>query len=291
MNYNLLEKGTSITRIDISFGHIKSLPILPLKLETLYADNNFELEELPKLPMGLRVLSLCLTGIHVLDGLPDSLEELYISENPGITVNQLPQNLKVFVADLCELESIPSPLPKELLTLSVDANYIEELPELPETLEILVVSNNQLLDLSTSTLPPRLSVLNMKNNFIKAVPSPLPSTLIDFNCAENNLKRLPDLPTTLGSFVFFGNPLIYEFHNKRIKPQDYINKTNRFMRFMALSRLCRWFYSYWLLNSVKKSPTFSSSMSISSNHSSYASFSSIDRWTIPDSSEDEFILI
>jgi Leucine-rich repeat (LRR) protein len=181
-------------------------------------------------------------------------------------------------------------LPKGLLSLSVDANYLEQLPELPETLEILVASNNQLLELSI--LPPRLSVLNVKNNFIKSLPSPLPSKLIDLNCAENNLKRLPDLPPTIINFVFFGNPLIYEFHNKRIKPQEYVNKTNIFIKMMSLSTICKCIYRYWLLSRVKKSPTFSESvLSISSNHSSYASFSSIDRWTIPDTSEDEFILI
>jgi Leucine-rich repeat (LRR) protein len=293
MNYNLLEDSKSITRIDISFGHIKNLPILPLKLEMLYADNNFELEEIPQLPMCLRVLSICLTGVQELVGLPETLEELYISENPGIYIDKLPTNLKIFVADLCELEFIPSPLPKSLLTLSLDANYLEKLPELPSDMEVLIVSNNQIVKLSISTLPPKLSVLNIKNNLIKSLPSPLPSTLIDFNCSENNLKKIPDLPSSVVSFVFFGNPLVYEF-NKEIKPQDYVNRTNRFIRFMASLTICKCIYRYWLLSRIKNSPTFSSNVSVfsmSSNHSSYASFSSIDRWTLPDPFEEEFILI
>jgi hypothetical protein len=292
MNYNLLENGPSITRIDISFGHIKTIPILPLKLETLCVDNNFELEEIPKLPYGLLVLSICLTGVQELVGLPDTLEELYISENPGIRIDTFPKNLKIFVADQCEWESVPEPLPCGLLTLSIDANYIDLLPKLPDSMEILIASNNQLLKLST--LPPKLSVLNVKNNFIKYLPSSIPSTIVDFNCAENNLKTLPDLPPTIMSFVFFGNPLIYEFNNKRIKPRDEVNITNRFIKMMASSTIRNVIYRYWLSSRIKKNQTFSmtfSNSSMSSNHSSYSSFSSIDRWTLSDTSEDEFIII
>lgn len=297
MNYNLLENGTTITHIDISFGNIKTIPILPLKLETLYVDNNFDLEELPRFPSTLRILSICLTGVQELVGLPDTLEELYISENPGILVDRLPPNLRIFIADLCELESIPEPLPKGLVVFSVDANYLEWLPELPETLETLVASNNQILQLPS--LPIGLKVLSIQNNFIKNLPKALPPTLQDFNCAENYLKRLPWLPELVETFIFFGNPLIYEFHNKRISPKEYVNKTNKFIYLMSLSTIrnwmLRWLYrrfhqaTYNAIGGLGSGLGLSSSMC--SSYGSFASISSIDRWSIAEHPEDEFIFI
>lgn len=287
MNYNLLENGNNITRIDISFGNIKALPILPLNLEILHADNNFELECIPVFPIGLRVLSICLTGITYLTGLPNTLEELYVSENPGITIDNLPSNLKTFIANSCELERVPT-LPEGLLTLMVDGNYLEELPTLPSTIQILIASNNELLlvpvDITNLT---ELTVLLIQNNVIRWLP-PLPHRLKELNCAENNLKRLPMLPETLTDFVFFGNPLIYEFHNKRVSSKDYVNAVNRFVRFMSLSRIRRWIFDY--IEKTKDTFIHSSNPSFSSM-SSFLTVSSIDPWLSPEYHEDEFIFI
>lgn len=291
MNYNLLENGTTITHIDICFGNIKKVPILPLKLETLYVDNNFDLKELPNIPSTLRILSICLTGIQELVGLPDTLEELYISENPGIQLNSLPSNLKIFIADLCELESIPDPLPRKLLTLSVDANYLEQLPKLPDTLDTLVVSNNQLSKLPS--LPIGLKILSIQNNFIKNLPKLFPPKLRDFNCAENYLTRIPTLPESLENFVFFGNPLIYEFHNKQFSPKEYVNKINKFIYFMSLSTIrywmIRWLYRRFHNSTYNAISVFGSSMC--SSYGSFASISSTDRWSIAEHPEEEFIFI
>jgi hypothetical protein len=246
MDYNLMENGTTITRIDVSFGNIKALPILPLHLEILVADNNFRLEEIPKLPMSLRVLSICMTSVQGLSGLPPTLEELYVTENPGIQLPaELPPYLRVLVADCCELEELPQ-LPPRLMTLSVDGNYLEILPELPETIQTIIASNNQLLRLSKtfdfSNLGD-LSVLYVHNNVLRRLPS-LPPSLVDLNCSENNLKRLPRLPESLQSFVFFGNPLVYEILHKRIRPQEYINGLQRFSRFMAKETICKCLLSW-----------------------------------------------
>lgn len=264
MNYNLLENGTTITRIDVSFGNIKALPILPLHLETLVADHNFRLEEIPTLPWTLRVLSICLTGVQCLSGLPNTLEELYVSENPGIGLSSLmlPQNLKVLVADCCELEDLPSVLPSGLVTLSVDGNYLEMLPELPSTLQTLIASNNQLCEVSASvSMLPMLSVLQIHNNLLRCLP-PLPGSLRELNCSENHLTRLPMLPESLEVFVFFGNPLVYEILHKRICPQDYINGINRFARFVARERIYNKVRS-WMIQRKRLTthPSFSSTSS------------------------------
>jgi Leucine-rich repeat (LRR) protein len=297
MNYNLLENGNNITRIDISFGEIKRMPILPLNLEILIADNNFSLESLSFIPPTLRVLSICLTGIQFLTSLPNTLEELYVSENPGILIDKLPMNLKIFVANCCELEELPV-LPPRLLDLEVDGNYLEDLPTyLPPTIKTIIASNNQILRISTSIADlNNLSVLMIQNNVIRVLP-PMPPYIKELNCAENNLKRLPSLPDSLISVVFFGNPLIYEFDHQRVSSKDYINKINRFVSFYYLSIL-----RMRITDFVKKKKTPSQSthdnwdayskrsFSLSSM-SSFLTVSSVDPWFPSDSHEDEFVFI
>jgi Leucine-rich repeat (LRR) protein len=284
MNYNLIENGTDIIRIDISFGHIKTLPILPLKLEELCADNNFDLEELPALPSTLRILSICLTGVKDLQWLPETLEELYISENPDIHIGTLPSRLEILFADSCELEMLPH-LPSGLKMLSVDANYLVELEGLPDSLETLVASNNEIIRIST--IPTNLRVALIHNNVIKRLPE-LPAGLIELNVSENNLRRLPMLPASLFNFVYFGNPLIYEFHHKRMRPRDYVNGVNRFVQMMAVWRLQRWTIANVYRNLLSlASPTYSIASSTSN-----LSMASLDRWTLADAhQEDEFIFV
>jgi len=308
MNYNLIDKGPDITRIDISFGSVKKIPILPLKLERLYADNNPELEEFPIMPSTLLVLSICLTGVCVLPPLPKTLEELYISDNPGIIVEWLPENLKIFVADSCELELLPE-LPSQLTTLSVDNNYLECLPILPETLETLIISNNEFEHLSTP-LPENLKICLLQNNRLNKLPR-LPSTLLELNCSENELSRLPYLPSGLTDFTYFGNPLIYEFHNNRFSKIDYINKINRFVAIFFESVIRD--YLYKTITKRKTIPTdfcnkdyivdipyfrnekqvsLKSMSSFCSTHSSsisLCSLVSIDPWSLE--SEDEFVFV
>jgi hypothetical protein len=292
MNYNLIDKGTDITRIDISFGSVKKMPILPLKLEKLYVDNNLDLEELPMLPCTLRVLSICLTAVYKLPPLPETLEELYVSDNPGIIIDSLPKNLKIFVANSCELESIPL-LPAGLTTLSVDANYLEFLPTLPSTIQTLIASNNELLYLE-STFISNLSVCMLNNNCLKRLPSfQIPSKLIDLNCAENNLKRLPNIPLGIRNFVWYGNPLIYEFHNKKIKDAEYVNRINRFVEMVALSTI-----KHFLIRIIHKKrieyykhPFCKSISSLSSSYGSSFSLSSLGSCSETWNAEEEFVLI
>lgn len=286
MNYNLIEKGTDITRIDISFGSVKKLPILPLKLEKLYADNNPELEEFPIIPSTLLILSICLTGVSVLPPLPNTLQELYISDNPGIIVQWLPDSLKIFIANSCELDYIPE-LPSELITLSVDANYLEKLPRLPNTLKTLVASNNELDHLSTC-LPNELTICLVQNNVLKTLPS-LPHTLLELNCAENCLSMLPHIPPKIVTFIYFGNPLLYDFHEKT-NIIEKLNNIHMFVKKRALSTISQFIYSIVSNKRKMKKQIYTNS---SNSLCSLSSIISIDPWTFDaeEEEEEEFILI
>jgi hypothetical protein len=67
---------------------------------------------------------------------------------------------------------------------------IKKLPKLPETLEVLDVSNNQLKKLPK--LPETLEVLDVSNNQLRKLPK-LPKSLISLNVSNNQLEKLPNL--------------------------------------------------------------------------------------------------
>jgi len=245
MNYNSLTDSSLIKRIDVSFGSIKKLPILPLNLEILFADDNPDLELDPIcptiLPSTLRILSICLTGITIIgDWLPDNLEELYISDNPGIILpSKLPTSLSTFVSNSCELEEFTTELPPCLLVLSLDGNFLQNINStLPDSLHTLVLSNNVLEKLPS--LPSSLQKLIINNNKLEFLPN-IPDCITYLNCAENTIKRFPTLPDILeqshSRFIWFGNPLVYEFHNKRFGIVEYINRTNSFVKLVCRIRI------------------------------------------------------
>ena len=301
MNYNSLTDASHIKRIDVSFGSIKQLPILPLNLEIFIADDNPELEFdpicPPTLPSTIRILSLCLTGITIIgDWLPNTLEELYLSDNPGITLpHKLPRFLSTLVANSCELEEFTTELPPSLLTLSLDGNYLQEIQSvLPNRLHTLVVSNNFLETLPH--LPSSLQTLNINNNQLEILPN-IPENITYLNCAENHIKRFPMLPNTLiqAKFIWFGNPLIYEFHNKRIGVVEYINKTNRFIELVC--GICIKNLLYGLIERKRKVPikNIKTSMSSVSSLSCYSlestpSYVDVEPWDILEEM-DEYLMI
>ena len=304
MNYNSLTDASHIKRIDVSFGSIKQLPILPLNLEIFIADDNPELELdpicTPKLPSTIRILSICLTGITIIgDWLPDTLEELYISDNPGIILPQkLPRSLSTLVANSCDLEEFTTELPPSLLTLSIDGNYLQEINSiLPNGLNTLVASNNFLEQLPS--LPSSLQTLIINNNQLEFIQT-IPDNITHLNCAENNIKRLPTLPNTLkqeySKLILFGNPLIYEFHNRRIRIAEYINKTNRFVELFCSIRIKNFlstlverkhhFKTYRVSLSSLSCYSFTSCSSLLSS----PSYVDIDHWDVLDDI-DEYLMI
>jgi hypothetical protein len=150
----------------------------------------------------------------------------------------------------------------------------------------LIASNNEILKIST--MPKNLRVALIHNNVIKRLPT-LPAGLVELNVSENNLSRLPMLPAGLFNFVCFGNPLVYEFHHKRISSKDYVNGVNRFVQIMAVWRLQRWAVSRIYRNLLSMmTPTYSVS-----SMSSSVSGASVDRWTFAEAVhlEDEFVFV
>ena len=116
--------------------------------------------------------------------------------------------------------------------LNYNSQNLSELPELPDTLEILYCHNNNLSELPE--LPDTLETLYCHNNNLSELPE-LPDTLIELSCYNNNLSELPQLPDTLEILDCEDNKLPYDdlegywkwFHE--YYPVNYPEKYEKFM--------------------------------------------------------------
>jgi Leucine-rich repeat (LRR) protein len=134
-------------------------------------------------------------------------------QSKGITFQEWlkyhPKNLKVTEIDcsysnLIDLDGIEQFT--NLKGLRCYYNKLTQLPDLPDTLEILGCSENQLTSLPD--LPDTLKILYCDNNQLTSLPD-LPDTLERLNCSHNKLIFLPDLPDTLKYLGCYGNKLPY----------------------------------------------------------------------------------
>ena len=122
-------------------------------------------------------------------------------------------NLEELYVNACYLTEIPE-LPDSIKKLQANYNYLTELPELPESLEFLMCIDNQLTSLpelpeglkelhcydnqlmSLPELPYGLETLACTRNQLTSLPN-LPDTLDELSCSENKLTQLPKLPAAL----------------------------------------------------------------------------------------------
>lgn len=83
---------------------------------------------------------------------------------------------------------------KQAISLDLSDLGLSSLPELPTSLQELIISGNKLTILPT--LPPSLLVLKAANNLLTTLPE-LPPTLRLLDVANNQLMTLPELPAQL----------------------------------------------------------------------------------------------
>lgn len=81
---------------------------------------------------------------------------------------------------------------KYLKNLYCNDNSLTELPQLPDTLEMLECSDNQITAFSQK-LPEKLDILSCSNNLLTELPQ-LPDNLSFLFCYNNSLTQLPALP-------------------------------------------------------------------------------------------------
>ena len=236
----ILENYNSITSIICRHSNLIKLPKLPLMLERLYCEDNY-LTALPDLPPRLRELRCCRNQLESLPKLPYFMEELYCSNNnvkqlPELIFNDNEKfgilsgkdkfveggSLRKVWCDNNNLVALPK-LPFTLETLKCSHNNINQFPELPNNFNCLDISSNNLKkiphnlihlwyfrffdfsDNNVSTSIPwfgeNLEVLKCNNNPISYVSYILPKNLTIFECANTNIKTIPNYPKYLRSIL------------------------------------------------------------------------------------------
>jgi Leucine-rich repeat (LRR) protein len=100
-------------------------------------------------------------------------------------------------------------LPQNLETLCYSNNQLTSLPTLPQNLETLYCNYNELNSLPT--LPQNLERFYCSNNQLTSLPT-LPQNLERLHCSNNELTLLPMLPQNL-KLLYFVNNHIYEIVN------------------------------------------------------------------------------
>jgi Leucine-rich repeat (LRR) protein len=166
-------QALDIRRIYTSYL-ITSLPALPPNLTGLYTQS---LTSFPPLPTTIRYMSVSCFDPMLLNPLPDSLKDFYISMGTNgtfvPTMPPLPTGLKYLTIASSTIQSLPA-LPPNLKVLGLDTYRLVALPPLPASLDSLA------LYASSTTVPV------------------LPPNLQSLICGCGlNWDHLPDLPNSL----------------------------------------------------------------------------------------------
>jgi Leucine-rich repeat (LRR) protein len=177
-----------INDITLREKDISNLPISLLILSCTLEDNiHYDFSHL----VNLKSLH-CGGHDHSQITLPNSLIKFRCHIDKNIKIYNLPNSLKSLEYHK-SLVSLPE-LPDSLEILICSNNKIEELPKLPNSLEILDCSNNNIKELPK--LPSSLKKLICNTNDIKNLPA-LPNNLLELNITDTFVKYLPILPKSL----------------------------------------------------------------------------------------------
>ena len=196
-----------ITELDVSERMLTYLPDISRfkSLEKLFCYKN-SIVKLPELPKNLKELNCHCNKLTKLPELPKGLRLLrcYANNLTKLEIDEL-QHLIKLDCGYNKLSKLPNLyLHKELNQLLCAENGLTELPELPESLQLLRCESNNLVTLPP--LPNNIEILYCDNNQLKNLPL-LPRELIRLECSNNCLTELPPLPPKLSQLFCEYNEL------------------------------------------------------------------------------------
>jgi Leucine-rich repeat (LRR) protein len=137
-------KWETITKLDLSYNQLTTLPPLPRGLLKLWCHYN-QLTTLPPLPQGLLEVWCSSNQLVTLPLLPRGLLKLWCPHNQLTTLPPLPQGLLVLWCAYNQLMTLP-PLPQGLLVLWCAYNQLMTLPPLPQGLLEMGCDSNPFLE-------------------------------------------------------------------------------------------------------------------------------------------------
>lgn len=213
-NFPTAMKGNQMDTTDLSIKNVRKLKITrQLRISHLIWGIQYF--------TNLDTLDCSNMGINTMSKLPPNLKYLNCSKNDLIGI-ALPDKLEYLDASNNRLGyilgvEVIKKLPPSLTYVNLSNNrYLHELPNLPDSLESLIIGGNNYYTKTLPTLPPRLKVLSCYNfglvklpalpesltyldffgNSIKSI-SNIPKNLTYLNCGGNQLLNLPNLPENL----------------------------------------------------------------------------------------------
>ncbi len=183
----------------------QNLSMLPTNIIKIYLGKNFQ-KSLIDIPSSIKSIIFADDSLFIgsFDYLHNDLEELVIGDNYNLTINKLPNNLKILVLGK-KFESKILNYPPKLKYLDIGNSYTYSLNNLPNDLETLIINgkyNSQIIypiglrhfiilkdsefNLELKDLPNSLVYLSIQNNYTLVISS-LPDSII---CLElgNNYK-------------------------------------------------------------------------------------------------------
>lgn len=192
---NLTSLGTlpnDMMYLECAYNQISSIQNLPANLVELECGNNL-LISLPLLPSKLEKLECPSNQLSILPFLPSRLTHLNCSSNQLKCLPKLPNLINLYCIDN-ELTALPA-LPSSLVLLTCWQNPLQELGPLPSGLKRLYCAKTQLTSLPA--LPSGLNELECSYTNLSHLPT-LPNSLTLLDCSSNpNLHCLPTLPASL----------------------------------------------------------------------------------------------
>eukprot|EP00834_Sanchytrium_tribonematis_P006280 NODE_447_length_7292_cov_0.701932.p1 type:complete len:650 gc:universal NODE_447_length_7292_cov_0.701932:3677-5626(+) len=180
-------------------------------LELVKINGTIKSQYIPTTLYYLQITNTLLNTTLPID-LPDSIVTLNVYNNNlrGSIPDTLPSQLKTLNAYGNQFTGISKSLPNSLSTLNAYNNRLTRMPNIPSSLQVLHLANNQIFDQLPSMIPSLLTTIHLENNLIYgSIPNNLPSTLLYCYLNSNDLQgNIPtNLPSQLNQFEVSGNLL------------------------------------------------------------------------------------
>lgn len=184
----------SLEYLDCSYCKLFKLPNIPHNLK--YLDCKFNnLLKLPVLPDSLQVLNCSFNIINKLPVLPDNLCYINISYNYINHIDKLPSELIYFMCNVNKLSNLDNIYNcKKLISLNCSSNKINTL-QLPDTIERLIIVKNNIDTIPV--LPDTIKLLDISNNKMINEIKLFPLSIETFICNDTSIKELPKLTSNI----------------------------------------------------------------------------------------------
>lgn len=181
------------------YNNIKSIEV--------WGNENTEFSESFKFPSNLKIFK-CYVDINMdidkFPKLPDTLDELEFKNNGLSRLPKLPPNLKILISHYNRVW-YPPELPNSLVKLDLSYNGLISLfhyedgynKRLPDNLEELIVDGSSSNAGYGNILPSKLKYMSIVSCDLYVFSYILPDSLLEFDCSNNSMTKLPKLPPNL----------------------------------------------------------------------------------------------